>query len=170
MMQRLSLLTALVALFIQGQAFMVTPPAFARAPISLTTSTTTSLFMAGQAQPEVETKTKTKVQQKEKQKQQRKKKEETDDPVQQRRDDDFEDAPMYKLVLLRDDDYDPEHVITRMCSVMEDVDEDAAKTIYQACMASGKAMVGKYPFEIAELFKEQLLRSTPMIFCDMQEE
>jgi ATP-dependent Clp protease adapter protein ClpS len=170
MMQRLSLLTALLALFIQGQAFMVSPPAFTRAPLSLTTSTTTSLFMAGQAQPEVETKTKVKVEQKEKQKQQQKRKEKTDDPVQRKDDDNFEEAPMYKLVLLRDDAYDPEHVITRMCSVMEDVDEDAAKTIYQACMASGKAMVGKYPFEIAELFKEQLLRSTPMIFSDMQEE
>jgi ATP-dependent Clp protease adapter protein ClpS len=164
MMQRLSLLTALLALFIQGQAFTVSPPAFTRAPL------TTSLFMAGQAQPEVETKTKVKTEQKEKQKQQQKKKEKTDEPVQNRGDDDFEEAPMYKLVLLRDDAYDPEHVITRMCSVMEDMDEDAASTVYQACMASGKAMVGKYPFEIAELFKEQLLRSTPMIFCDMQEE
>jgi ATP-dependent Clp protease adapter protein ClpS len=170
MMQRLILLTALLALFIQGQAFMVSPPAFTHR-VSLTTSPTTSLFMAGQAQPEVETKTTTKQKekQKEKQEQKQKRKEKTDDPV-QRKDDDFEDAPMYKLVLLRDDAYDPEHVITRMCSVMEDIDEDAAKTVYQACMASGKAMVGKYPFEIAELFKEQLLRSTPMIFCDMQEE
>jgi ATP-dependent Clp protease adapter protein ClpS len=153
MMQRLSLLTALLALFIQGQAFMVSPPALTHR-VSLTTSTTTSLFMAGQAQPEVETKTitKQKEKQKEKQKQQQKRKEKTDDPV-QRKDDDFEDAPMYKLVLLRDEAYDPEHVITRMCSVMEDMDEDAAKTVYQACMASGKAMVGKYPFEIAELFK-----------------
>ncbi len=73
--------------------------------------------------PEVETKTitKQKEKQKEKQKQQQKRKEKTDDPV-QRKDDDFEDAPMYKLVLLRDEAYDPEHVITRMCSVMEDMD------------------------------------------------
>jgi ATP-dependent Clp protease adapter protein ClpS len=164
MMQRLTLLTALLALFIQGQAFMVSPPVLTRA------TTASALFMS-QAQPEVETKTtvKQKQKQKQEQKQKQKQKASTDEPV-NRKEDDFEDAPMYKLILLSDEAYDPEHVITRICSIMEDMDEDAAKTVYGACMASGKAMVGKYPFEIAELFKEQLLRSTPMIFCDMQEE
>jgi ATP-dependent Clp protease adapter protein ClpS len=169
MMQRSTLLTVLLALFIQGQAFMVSPPAFTRA--SLKTATASSALFMSQAQPEVETKTKVKQKEKQKQeqKQQQKQKAETGEPV-NRKEDDFEDAPMYKLVLLRDDAYDPEHVITRMCSIMEDMDEDAAKTVYSACMSSGKAMVGKYPFEICELFKEQLLRSTPMIFCDMEQE
>jgi ATP-dependent Clp protease adapter protein ClpS len=162
MMQRLSLLTVLLSLFIQGQAFMVSPPAFTR-------SVSTSLFMAGQAQPEVQIKTKVATETVTKSKQKQKKKEQTDEPV-NRRDDDFEDAPMFKLLLLRDQAYDTEHVITRMCSIMEDIDEDSAKTIYQACMASGKSMIGIYPFEIAELFKEQMLRSTPMIFSDLVED
>ena len=42
---------------------------------------------------------------------------------------------------------------------MEDLDEDAASTVFQQAMAAGKAMCGKYPFEVAELYKEQLLRS-----------
>jgi len=31
-------------------------------------------------------------------------------------------------------------------------------------------MINKYPFEHAELYVEQLLRSDPMIFCDLEEE
>ena len=77
---------------------------------------------------------------------------------------------MYKLMLLHDDGADPEHVITRLCAIVEDMDEDAASTVFQQAQAAGKAMCGKYPFERAELFKEQLLRSDPMIFADMQEE
>jgi ATP-dependent Clp protease adapter protein ClpS len=61
-------------------------------------------------------------------------------------------------------------VILRMCSVMEDMDEDQANEVFQQAQASGKAMAGIYPFETAELFKEQLLRSNPMIFADMLED
>lgn len=53
---------------------------------------------------------------------------------------------------------------------MEDLDEDAAATVFQQAMQEGKAMCGKYPFEVAELYKEQLLRSDPLIFCDLEEE
>jgi ATP-dependent Clp protease adapter protein ClpS len=123
----------------------------------------------GQAQPEVETKTKTTVKQAQKQKQIQKEKLKTGEPV-QRRDDDFEEAPMFKLMLLGDVGYDIEHVVLRMCSVMEDMDEGQAATVFQQAQASGKAMCGMYPFERAELFKEQLIRSTPMIFADMEEE
>jgi ATP-dependent Clp protease adapter protein ClpS len=162
MMQRLSLLAVLLSLFLQGQAFIVTPPSLVRPVMS------TSLYM-GQAQPEVETKTKTTVKEKQKQKQQQKQKAKTDEPV-NRRDEDFEDAPMFKLMLLGDESYDPEHVITRICAIMDDMDEDGASTAYKQAQAKGKAMCGKYPFERAELFKEQLLRSTPMIFADLEDE
>ena len=67
--------------------------------------------MAGAAQPEVETKTKVKTKQVTKQKVEIKKKICTNDPV-THRDEDFQDAPMYKLMLLMDDSYDPEHEIT----------------------------------------------------------
>jgi ATP-dependent Clp protease adapter protein ClpS len=77
---------------------------------------------------------------------------------------------MFKLMLLGDDGYDTEHVITRMCSIMDDIDEDQAKTVLEQAQMSGKAMCGKYPFERAELFKEQLLRSDPMIFADLEDE
>lgn len=86
-----------------------------------------------------------------------------------KRQEDFEDAPMYKLMLLRDEGADVEHVITRLCAICEDMDEDQASTVFKQAQAGGKAMCGIYPFERAELFKEQLLRSTPMIFADMEE-
>jgi ATP-dependent Clp protease adapter protein ClpS len=153
----------LLALLHCGDAFV----ANARLPSSVAFVCQPPLL--AQAQPEVQIKTKTKLATKEKQKVQQKKKEKTDDPV-QKRDDDFQDAPMYKLLLLGDDSYDTEHVVTRMCSIMEDIDEDQAVTVLKQAMKAGKAMCGKYPFERAELFKEQLLRSDPMIFADLEEE
>ena len=66
------------------------------------------------AQPETQIKTKTKVETKTRQKVVITKKEKTDDPV-QRREHDFEDAPMFKVMLLEDDGYDAEHVVTRLC-------------------------------------------------------
>jgi ATP-dependent Clp protease adapter protein ClpS len=129
------------------------------------------LSMAGMSQPEVETKTKTKTTTVTTQKQKRKQKQkaQTDEP-ETRREDDFQEAPMYKLMLLADNGYDPEHVILRMCAVVEDLDEDAASTIFQQAQQNGKAMCGKYPFERAELYKEQLLRSNPMIFSEMEDD
>eukprot|EP00527_Entomoneis_sp_CCMP2396_P007529 CAMPEP_0198154204 /NCGR_PEP_ID=MMETSP1443-20131203/67727_1 /TAXON_ID=186043 /ORGANISM="Entomoneis sp., Strain CCMP2396" /LENGTH=157 /DNA_ID=CAMNT_0043820835 /DNA_START=105 /DNA_END=578 /DNA_ORIENTATION=- len=128
-----------------------------------------SVRLAGQAQPEIQIKTKTKVETKTRQKVEIKKKAETGDPL-SRRDDDFQDAPMFKVMLLADNGYDVEHVVTRMCAIIDDLDEGAAATVYQQAMATGKAMCGKYPFERAELFKEQLLRSVPMIFADLEDE
>merc|ERR1712117_687883 len=83
-----------------------------------------------------------------------------------RRDTDFEEAPLYKVILIGDSDYDQTHVITRMCEILEDVDEDHAATVFKQAQQSGKAVCGKYPFEYAELYKEQFIRSDPMIFSD----
>jgi ATP-dependent Clp protease adapter protein ClpS len=104
-----------------------------------------------------------------KEKQAQKQEAKTGGPVEKRKEE-FEDAPMYKLMLLHDDGADAEHVITRLCAICDDMDEDQAATVFQQAQAGGKAMCGKYPFERAELFKEQLLRSTPMIFADMEDE
>jgi ATP-dependent Clp protease adapter protein ClpS len=121
------------------------------------------------AQPETQVKTKVATVTKQKQKQEQKQKVKSGEPVQKRKEE-FQDAPMYKLMLLEDDGADPEHVITRICAIIEEIDEDQAATCFQQAQAAGKAMLGKYPFERAELYKEQLLRSDPMIFSDLQEE
>ena len=119
------------------------------------------------AKPAIKTAQKVETKQKEKVKQRQKAK--THDPI-SRRDEEFEEAPMFKLMLLGDDSYDAAHVVERMCAVVEDMDEDQAATVFQQANQEGKAMAGKYPMEIAELYKEQLIRSDPMIFSDLEEE
>ncbi|CAB9502931.1 expressed unknown protein [Seminavis robusta] len=91
------------------------------------------------------------------------------EPV-QRREEKFEDAPMFKLMLIGDDGYDVTHVVERLCAIVDDMDEDQAANVVQQADQEGKAMCGKYPFERAELFKEQLQRSDPMIFSDLEDE
>lgn len=95
---------------------------------------------AALAKPAVKIAQKTETKAKEKVKQTSKAK--THDPI-SRRDDEFEEAPMFKLMLLGDDSYDPGHVIERMCAIVEDMDEDQASTVLQQANMSGKAMCGK---------------------------
>jgi len=119
------------------------------------------------AKPQIKTSQKVETVQKEQVKQRQDAK--THDPI-SRRDEDFEEAPMYKLMLLGDDAYDVVHVAERLCAIVDGMDEDQAQTVIQQAGGSGEAMCGKYPFEKAELFKEQLIRSDPMIFSDIKEE
>jgi len=106
---------------------------------------------------------------KEKTKYAQKQKAKTSDPV-KRREEEFEDAPLYKVMLIGDTDYEQTHVIEKMCEILEDMDEGGAATVFKQAQKGGQAMCGKYPFEHAELYKEQFGRSDPMIFCDVQEE
>jgi len=87
-----------------------------------------------------------------------------------RKNEEFEDAPLFKLMLVSDDDYDEGHVLERMVAVCEDISLGEADRIYKGCIAAGKAMIGKYPKEQAELRLEQFLRSDPIIFCKIEEE
>lgn len=119
------------------------------------------------AKPAVKTDQKTKTVQKEKVKQRQKA--EVGDPI-SRRDEEFVEAPMFKLMLIGDASYDAAHVVERMCAIVDDMDEDQAATVVQQANQVGKAMCGKYPFEKAELYKEQLIRSDPMIMTDLEEE
>lgn len=119
------------------------------------------------AKPKVGVKTTTVTETKQKARQKQRAK--TQDPK-NRRDEEFEDAPLYKVMLLGDEGYDIGHVIERMCDILEDMDEDAASTIFNQAQIAGKAMCGKYPFEHAEMYKEQLARSDPMIYSDIEEE
>merc|ERR1712176_811925 len=104
-----------------------------------------------------------------KQRAKEKKKAKTGDPI-TRRKEKFEEAPLFKLMLIGDDDYDEVHVVERLCEIVEDMDEDQADTVFKQANQSGKAMCGKYPFERAELFKERLIRSDPMIYSDIEED
>uniref|UniRef100_A0A7R9WV01 Adaptor protein ClpS core domain-containing protein n=1 Tax=Craspedostauros australis TaxID=1486917 RepID=A0A7R9WV01_9STRA len=155
-------------------AFVVMPQP---SPATMMNARSTIRLQAGQrdsdgggaalAKPDVKIAQKTETVAKEKIKQKQKAK--THDPI-SRRKDEFEDAPMFKLMLLGDDGYDAMHVVDRLCAIVDDIDEGQAAEVLQQANMAGKAMCGKYPFERAELFKEQLLRSDPMIFSDLEEE
>jgi ATP-dependent Clp protease adapter protein ClpS len=119
------------------------------------------------AKPAIKTEQKTVTRSKQKQKTTNEAK--TFDPI-SRRDEEFEEAPMFKLMLVSDKSYDASHVVERMCAIVEGMDEDQASTVFQQASSTGKAMCGMYPFERAELFKEQLIRSDPMIYTDIVEE
>lgn len=158
-MRNVSIFAVILAVIQLSNAFVVRP----------LNQQIASRLAAGMAQPETKIKTTTKQLVKSKEKVRQKEKVQTGDPI-SRREEKFEDAPMFKLMLLADDGYDIEHVITRLTTIVEDMDEDHAATVFEQAQLSGKAMCGKYPFERAELFKEQLIRSDPMVFSDLEEE
>lgn len=162
------ILTLAISLLMGANAFVVRP-----AP-SIQHFSPTRLFAEGDkeggaaiAKPKIKTEIKTK--EKVKQKQVQKKKARIQEPK-SRRKEEFEDAPLFKVMLLGDDSYDGGHVVDRLMAIMEDLDEDAAVNVFQQAQQEGKAMCGKYPMEHAEMYKEQLIRSDPMIFSDLEEE
>ena len=149
-----------------------TANAFGKAPLPFvhqTSTTTTKLF--GLAQPSVEIGQKTAVKQKVGQKTATvtTHRVQTADPK-TRKEAEFEEPLLYKVMLLGDEEYDQGHTIQRLCEVMEDIDEGLASTIFKSAQVAGKAMCGKYPLEHAEMYVEQLLRSDPMIFAELEEE
>lgn len=87
-----------------------------------------------------------------------------------RKEPEFEEPLLYKVMLLGDEEYDQAHTIQRLCEVMEEIDEGLAATIFKSAQVAGKAMCGKYPLEHAEMYVEQLLRSDPIIFAELEEE
>lgn len=83
---------------------------------------------------------------------------------------DFEEAPMYRLFLIGDEEYEQKHVVTRLLEVVENISEDESASLYKQAYQGGEAMVGKYPLELAETFAEQLTRSDPIIYADVRED
>lgn len=123
----------------------------------------------GLAQPAVEIGQKTAVKQKVGQKTSTTQRIQTADPV-SRKEPEFQEPLLYKVMLLGDEEYDQAHTIQRLCEVMEEIDEGLAATIFKSAQVAGKAMCGKYPLEHAEMYVEQLLRSDPIIFAELEEE
>jgi len=118
------------------------------------------------AKPKIKTSQKVETKQKQKSKQTQQAK--THDPI-SRREEKFEDAPMYKLMLIGDESYDPE-TVERICHVVEGMDEDQAATITEQAVQGGEAMIGIYHLEKAERFKDGLLMSNPIIYSEVKKE
>eukprot|EP00984_Skeletonema_dohrnii_P024582 scaffold13713_cov155-Skeletonema_dohrnii-CCMP3373.AAC.2 len=115
------------------------------------------------------TKTVTTTVTKQKQKQEQKKKYQPSDPDTFKQED-FEDAPMFRLFLIGDEGYDQEHVVTRLVEIIEDCSEDNGADYFKSAYQGGEAFIGKYPREIAETYAEQLIRSEPIIFMDVRDD
>mmetsp|Transcript_21632 Transcript_21632/g.31575 ORF Transcript_21632/g.31575 Transcript_21632/m.31575 type:complete len:168 (+) Transcript_21632:139-642(+) len=164
---RQSILVLLLAYLTTTLAFTSFPTAFRPTSTRLHAGESDKEGGAAIAKPKVGVKIDTVTTQKSKQVQKRKSK--GSDPI-SRREDDFEDAPMFKVLLIGDESYDQAHVVERMCEIMEDMDENHAATVYKQAQQGGAAMCGKYPLEHAEMYKEQLVRSDPMIYSDVEEE
>jgi ATP-dependent Clp protease adapter protein ClpS len=118
------------------------------------------------AVPKTKQTTTTVIKQKQKSKQKKKFKPSEPDL---RSDEDFEDAPMFRLYLIGDEADQQTHVINRMCEVVEDCSEDDAATLFKSATQTGEAFMGKYPREIAELYCEQLTRSDPIVYADVRD-
>jgi len=87
-----------------------------------------------------------------------------------RREHETEDAPRYKLMLIGDQEYDEQHVVERIVDVVDDVDKKMAIEVFYAAQKAGKGMIGVFVLEMAEFYMEQLSRSEPMIFSDLEKE
>eukprot|EP00566_Odontella_aurita_P027202 CAMPEP_0113525510 /NCGR_PEP_ID=MMETSP0015_2-20120614/205_1 /TAXON_ID=2838 /ORGANISM="Odontella" /LENGTH=170 /DNA_ID=CAMNT_0000423691 /DNA_START=365 /DNA_END=877 /DNA_ORIENTATION=- /assembly_acc=CAM_ASM_000160 len=161
----LAVTSAIASAFTGPAAFIASHPP--RMPSALFAGDSDKDGGAAIAKPKVQTKQAVKTETRRKEKSKRRVR--ASDPT-SRSDEKFEDAPLYKLMLLGDEEYDQAHVVERMCALLEDMDEDQASTIYSQAEISGKAMCGKYPYEHAEMYKEQLARSDPMIYSDLEEE
>jgi|EP01083_Nonionella_stella_P246588 ATP-dependent Clp protease adapter protein ClpS len=148
-------------------AFTSNPTTFTRKSFSLYAGDADKEGGAAIAKPKVGVKVDQVTKQKSKSVSRQKSK--TSDPI-SRRDEKFEDAPMFKVMLIGDEDYDQAHVIERMCEVLDDMDENQAASVFKSAQQGGQAMCGKYPLEHAEMFKELLIRSDPMIYSDVVEE
>jgi ATP-dependent Clp protease adapter protein ClpS len=105
--------------------------------------------------------------QKQKQKNEQKQKAKPSEPD-LRNEEDFEDAPMFRLYLIGDESYEQEHVVNRVFEVIEDCSEDDAARLFKSAYQTGEAFMGKYPREIAETYAEQLTRSDPIIYADVR--
>jgi ATP-dependent Clp protease adapter protein ClpS len=107
--------------------------------------------------------------QKQKQKNEQKQKAKPSDPD-LRNEEDFEDAPMFRLYLIGDESYEQEHVVNRVFEIIEDCSEDDAARLFKSAYQTGEAFMGKYPREIAETYAEQLTRSDPIIYADVRDD
>eukprot|EP00578_Thalassiosira_sp_NH16_P025591 CAMPEP_0181100840 /NCGR_PEP_ID=MMETSP1071-20121207/13413_1 /TAXON_ID=35127 /ORGANISM="Thalassiosira sp., Strain NH16" /LENGTH=170 /DNA_ID=CAMNT_0023183607 /DNA_START=51 /DNA_END=566 /DNA_ORIENTATION=- len=169
-MAPLQTLLCTLALTTTATAFTATPPIYQQPRRHLS-----PLFSdkdkggGGSAIATPKTKQVTTTVQKQKQKSKQKKKMKPSDPD-LRNEEDFEDAPMFRLYLIGDESYEQEHVVTRIFEVVEDCSEDDAATLFKSAYQSGEAFMGKYPREIAEMYGEQLTRSDPIIYADVRDD
>ena len=82
-----------------------------------------------------------------------------------------EDCPMWKVLLLGDDEYEEDPVCEVLKAQIPDIENlSQAKVVFEEAQASGKAVLLIAPKEHAEGYVEQLIRADPMVYSEIEEE
>lgn len=84
-----------------------------------------------------------------------------------------EDIPMWKVILLSDEEYVEDLVCTVLKSIIPGIENDRqAAERYQEAMKSGRSLLITQPKEQAEFYVEQLARCDPdmIVFSTIEEE
>ena len=78
---------------------------------------------------------------------------------------------MWKVLLLGDEEYEPDPVCEVLKAVIPDIDNlRQAKEKYDEAETTGKALLLVAPKEQAEHYVEQLIRADPMVYGSIEEE
>mmetsp|Transcript_1049 Transcript_1049/g.1369 ORF Transcript_1049/g.1369 Transcript_1049/m.1369 type:complete len:183 (+) Transcript_1049:92-640(+) len=80
------------------------------------------------------------------------------------------DCPMYKLILVGDEEYEGEYVVGRIIQVCDNVKKDNAWDAFESAMDKGEGLIVLAPKEHAEHYAKELSKSEPMIICDVKKE
>ena len=82
-----------------------------------------------------------------------------------------EECPMWKVLLLGDDEYEEDPVCEVLEAIMPNIENQrVAREHFDEAQAQGKSMLILVPEEIAEAYVEQLQRADPMVFAEIEEE
>jgi len=85
----------------------------------------------------------------------------------------IEDVPMWKVILLSDDEYEEDPVVSVLHQVIPEIEnERQARERYEEAMSTGKSLLITQPKEQAEFFVEQLARADPqmVVYSTIEEE
>ena len=83
----------------------------------------------------------------------------------------MEEEPMWKVVMLGDEEYECDPVCDVLQTVIPDIENfKQAKEKYDEAESTGKSMLIVVPKEHAEAYVEQLIRAEPMVYAEIEEE
>ena len=83
------------------------------------------------------------------------------------------DIPMWKVILLGDDEYEEDPVVAVLKQVIPEIEnERQARERYTEAMKSGRSLLVVQPKEQAEFYVEQLARADPqmVVYSTIEEE
>lgn len=78
-----------------------------------------------------------------------------------------EEMPPYRVVLLGDEEYEEEHVVISLRSIIPELKMDAkrATEIFSLAQRQGRELVIIVQQDLAELYAQQLTRCVPIVYA-----